>query len=225
MKIDNIKAAIFDIDGTLLDSMPIWKEACSIYLKSIGYEPEPDLNEIVFTMTIKEGIRYAKNHYNIDKTEDEIEAGLLDTIRDFYYNTAKAKKGAVELVKKLYENNIPMVLATTGNEDLATHALTRVGIMHCFKKLLTCNDLNTNKGEPLVFLKAKEILENSLNMEKDTLDFKDIYVFEDSLKAIRTVTNMGFSVVAVKDEECESSFPEIEKVAGSLLNSLEEVVY
>lgn len=223
MKLENIKAAIFDIDGTLLDSMPIWKDAATVYLKSIGLEPEPNLSEIIFTMTIKEGIRYSKEHYHIDKTEDEIEQGLLDTIRDFYYYDAQAKPGVIKLVKSLYDNNIPMVLATTGNEDLARHALERVGIMQYFKGLLTCNDLNTNKGEPLVFEMSVENLEKELGLAKGELKYENVYVFEDSLKAIKTVKNMGFSVVAVKDAECKNSFDEIRKTAGVLLDSLEEV--
>lgn len=222
-ELKDVKAVIFDIDGTLLDSMHIWKEACDRYLIKLGIEPDPNVGDIIFTMTIKEGIKYSKEHYHIDKSEEEMEQGLLDTIRDFYYYEAKEKPGAVNLVKTFAKLNIPMVLATTGNEELASRALDRLGMMEHFCGLLTCNNLNTNKGEPLVFNEAVKILSKQLYGDENSLDVKDVCVFEDSLKAIKTVKSMGFNVIPVKDEECKSSWGEITEVAGFILDSLSEV--
>ena len=57
-----IKGAIFDVDGTLLDSMEIWEDVAIRYLKSIGVEAEPDLPEVMFTMSLPEGAAYVKEH-------------------------------------------------------------------------------------------------------------------------------------------------------------------
>lgn len=221
MKLDfgKIKGVIFDIDGTIIDSMPIWQDVCARYLRSIGIEPEPNLNEIVFTMTIKEGCKYTKEHYNLSKTEQEIEDGIIEMIKQFYYYDAMPKPGAVRLVNEFASQGIPMVLATTGDEDLAMHALERFGIWKCFTKLLTCGSLNTSKREPLVFNVAKGILEETLGSK---LAYEDIYVFEDSPTAIRTTKALGFTVVGLADDAAMDDWQEIIHKADVFYYSLNE---
>lgn len=221
MKLDfeKIKGVIFDIDGTLIDSMPIWQDVCARYLRSIGVEPEPNLNEIVFTMTIKEGCHYTKERYNLDMTEQEIEDGVIDMIKKFYYYDAEAKPGAIRLVNELASRNIPMVLATTGDEDLAMHALERFGIWDKFTKLYTCGSLNTSKREPIVFNKAKETLESTLG---EKIEYENIYVFEDSVTAVKTTKSMGFTVVGLADDAAMTDWQEIIKKADCFYYSLDE---
>ena len=77
-----IKGAIFDVDGTLLDSMGIWKDVGGRYLNSIGIEAEPDLGNILFTMSIQEGAQYVKEHYHLSQEIEEIEQNVLDIISD-----------------------------------------------------------------------------------------------------------------------------------------------
>ena len=72
-----IKGAIFDVDGTLLDSMGIWKDVGVRYLNSIGIEAEPDLGNILFTMSIQEGAQYVKEHYHLSQETDEIEQIII----------------------------------------------------------------------------------------------------------------------------------------------------
>ena len=168
-----IKAAIFDIDGTLLDSMPMWQDVCARYLISIGITPEPDLSKKVFSMTLKEGCKYTKEQYNLDISEDEIEDGIIKLIEHFYYYEVELKPGAKELIMELNAKNIPMVLATTGDEDLATHALLRNGIFNYFKKLYTCGEYNTSKRERYIFDLAKTELETILGSK---LDYENIAV-------------------------------------------------
>ena len=83
-----IKGAIFDVDGTLLDSMGIWKDVGVRYLNSIGIEAEPDLGNILFTMSIQEGVQYVKEHYHLSQEIEEIEQNVLDIISDYYKETA-----------------------------------------------------------------------------------------------------------------------------------------
>ena len=108
LTLDKIKAVIFDIDGTIIDSMPIWQDVSARYLCSIGITPEPNLSEIVFSMTIKEGCHYTKEHYNLSMSEEEIENGIIELIKNFYYYEAEAKPGVIKLVRELKKNNIPM---------------------------------------------------------------------------------------------------------------------
>ena len=149
-----IKGIIFDVDGTILDSMPIWDDMCSRYLLSLGVQPREDLNETVLNMTIDEGVHYVKVTYQLSQSEAELKDGLLDLIRHFYYEEAEFKPGVKALIEGFAARNIPMIIVTSGDQDLAGHALTRLGVMKHFLKILTSNDLNTNKEEPYIFYRA-----------------------------------------------------------------------
>ena len=79
------KGAIFDVDGTLLDSMPIWDDASERFLAGLGVKAEPGLSEIMFRMSLDEGAAYLKSTYELALSEQEIKDGILGVIRDFYF--------------------------------------------------------------------------------------------------------------------------------------------
>ena len=101
-----IKGVIFDADGTLLDSMHIWKDLGIRYLLSLGIIPKDDLYEVLFPMTLEESSVYLKNKYNINKSANEIKKDILKIIYDFYYYEVDLKKGALSYLEYLYDNNI-----------------------------------------------------------------------------------------------------------------------
>ena len=90
-----IRGVIFDVDGTLLDSMGIWKDAGARYLQSIGVEPEDGLAEILFPMSIKEGVEYVRERYELPYTTAEIITGVLETVKDYYFYEAPLKEGVL----------------------------------------------------------------------------------------------------------------------------------
>ena len=79
-----IKGVIFDIDGTLLDTMPFWSDVGARYLRSIRAEAREGLGNILFSMTLEEGARYLKETYALPYTEKEIRSGVLEQIAHFY---------------------------------------------------------------------------------------------------------------------------------------------
>ena len=108
------KGAIFDVDGTLLDSMPIWDDASERFLSGLGVKAEPGLNEIMFRMSLDEGAAYLKSAYGLDLAEQEIKEGVLGVIRDFYFYQAQAKPGADCFLRQLSSRGI-WRLRATGN--------------------------------------------------------------------------------------------------------------
>ena len=107
-----IKGMIFDADGTLLDSMPIWDDLGVRYLKELGVEAEPGLPEILFRMSLEESAAYMKRTYGLSQTEEEIRRGVLAKLEDFYVNEVQAKPGASEYLRALHKRQIPMMIAT-----------------------------------------------------------------------------------------------------------------
>ena len=95
MKLKNreIDGVIFDVDGTLLDSMAIWEDAGARYLRSAGIEPAPDLGKILFPMSLDDGVAYVKREYHLEESEAELREAVLKQVEIFYKEEAPLKKG------------------------------------------------------------------------------------------------------------------------------------
>lgn len=210
-----IKGAIFDVDGTLLDSMGIWEDVGVRYLKSIGKEPEANLSQILFPMSIEEGAKYVKEHYELPYAIDEIIEGVLSIVRDFYYYEAPLKEGAKELLAALKEKEISMVIATSSERVHIEKAFKRLGIDGYFEKIFTCSEVGESKSSPLIYKKAAEYL---CTKPEETL------VFEDALHALLTAKSAGFHTLAVYDEASEKDQEALKKEADVYVTALTELL-
>lgn len=197
LSLDGIKGIIFDIDGTILDSMGIWDTLCSDYLKKTGITPDDNIDTIVAGMTVKECIPFIKEKYQIDKSCETIGKEVNEMIANFYFYEVEAKPGVLSLIRNFHRKGIPMVLATTGETILAQKALERVGVWKYFDKFFSCEDYDTNKSQPLVYNLAVDTI-SQIRGEK--VETNEVYVFEDAPAAINTVAEMGFKVIGIYDE-------------------------
>ncbi len=184
------RAVIFDIDGTLIDSMPIWDDLGARYLRSLSVTPEPDLGKILFPMTIAEGVHYLKEHYHLSESEEEIRQGLQAITEHFYREEVPLKKGAFAFVQALSKRQIPMVLATIGETELEKAALKRLQIWPYFQKMFVCEDYHTTKKESRIYEICAEYLR---------LPPAEILVVEDLLQAICSASGAGFQTAAIYD--------------------------
>ena len=203
-----MKAAIFDVDGTILDSVGIWEEAGERYLRAIGKEPEKMLGRILFPMTIEEGAVYIKEYYKLSQDISEIIQGVLGVIKDFYYKKALLKKWAGNFLGKLFDEKIPVAAATSGKREYVEAAFKRLGILPYFSRIFTCSEIGRGKSDPLIYLTAGEYLGE---------DASDIYVFEDALYALETAKAAGFRTVGVYDRYSAEDTQEIRRLADVFL--------
>jgi HAD superfamily hydrolase (TIGR01509 family) len=186
-----MKAVIFDVDGTLFDSMSFWDDAGKLFLESVGIYAKEDLSHTLLSMTMKEGAEYLIKNYVPQMTIDEVLQGIIDVMNDAYRNKISLKKGAAQLLKRLKENNIPVVIATATDRTLLEAALNRLEIFDFIDKIFTCSECNTTKSVPDIYLNACDWLDTSP---------EETVVFEDTLQAISTVSASNFITVAVKDQ-------------------------
>jgi HAD superfamily hydrolase (TIGR01509 family) len=208
-----IKGAIFDLDGTILDSMPVWDNAAEMFLNSMGIEAEPGLNKIMFSMSMKEGAEFLKDRYNLDMDIDAILTGINHTIEDFYYYQVNLKEGVEQFLKDMKQAGIKMVAATSSDRQVVERALERLNVMGYFDRIFTCTEIGAGKVKPDIYLAAAEFM--------GTFP-KDTWVFEDALHAIQTAKSAGFRTVGVYDASSIDYLDEIKGISDIYLRKLDD---
>lgn len=186
-----LEAAIFDLDGTLLDSMPIWQGLGENYLLQKKVPPAPGLQDTLKTMSLQQAAQHFRVAYGLHEAEETILSEIATLIADFYRYEVPLKVGVAEYLQALQEQNVKMCIATATERDLAESALERLGIRKYFSTILTSSEVKTSKDDPLIYQRAFEHLGAPLTKT---------VIFEDALYAIETATAAGFRVVGVHDE-------------------------
>lgn len=218
MKINGIacKAVILDIDGVLIDAMPIWNDLGVRYLRALGIEPEEDLEAVLFNMTIDEGVTYMHDHYHLDVEEPELHDGLIRELARFYRKEVPLKPGAYEFVMQLHEAGIPTILATLGDRELEEAALTHLGIREYLGEMLQADELHTSKSETLIY----DVCAERLGYRPE-----EILVVEDVLEAVRTSVRGHYITMAVYDAASRADFAAMRETADIAVRSLEDVTF
>ena len=185
-----IQGAIFDADGTLLDSMSVWANIGADYLRFLGYEPRENLNETFKSMSLYQAACYYQSEYGVTLSTEEIIAGVNDRIGQFYRERAGLKPGVAGFLRQLREKGVKMCIATATGRPLVEAALERCGVLAYFSDIFTCFSVGHGKDEPVIYRTALEHLQ--------TARVKTI-VFEDALYAARTARRDNFVTAAVYD--------------------------
>lgn len=206
------EGAVFDIDGTLIDSMGIWNDLGARYLVSLGKVPQDHLGEILYPMTIAQGVSYLKKTYGLAQSEKEIRDGLNHITEVFYKEQVPLKKGALEFLEALRKHRIPMVLATIGEKELEAAALKRLGVWEYFDGMYCCEDYGTTKKEARIY----EICAEALKLPKEK-----VLVVEDVYQAVHSAHTAGFLTAGIQDEASRQDEEKICREADFFLKDFE----
>ena len=179
--------SIFDVDGTILDSMEVWNTLASQYVQSLGKVPEKNLDEIVSDMSLEQSATYLKNHYKINKQEERIISEILNFISDFYEYEVNLMPGFKEFISHYDSIN---VIGTSCDEELVKIALNRLRVLNYFEDIITCSKVNKSKDDSDFYLACAQALKQRP---------EDIVVFEDADYSIDVARKVGFKVIQIKD--------------------------
>lgn len=199
-KIENIKLFLFDLDGTILDSLKIWKDIDLLFFKNHNLIMGEDYHIAIAPLTLEETATYTKNTYKLDIDEEQIMKEWSDLAIKEYAENVNLKKGVKEFLDYLKNKNVHLAIATSCNEEMFKPCLERYGIVSYFEHFYTSQNLKINKSNTNFF---KEIL-NEYKIEPDQILF-----FEDSLASMKCAKSLGFNVVAVMDKKWEKQKEEI----------------
>ena len=202
-----IQGVIFDFDGTLFDSMFIWDTAGEVYLRSIGKEPEANLQKVLKPMSLLQSAQYIREKYDIPLSVEEIMDGVNRTVEGFYFHTVEPKPGVIDFLEDLHRRNIKMCIDTATDRYQVEAALQRCKMRHFFSEIFTCTEVGSGKDRPEIFRKAMEYLQT---------DRSNTAVVEDAYHAAHTAKQDSFKVVGVYDSH-ESRQQELSQIADVFL--------
>lgn len=206
-----IAGAIFDLDGTILDSLAIWDRAPALFLKSLGVEAENGLGRTMFTMSMQEGAAFLKARYLPAMEVGAIVAGINRTVEDFYFHRVPLKDGVEQFLQEMRQAGIKMVAATCSDRQMVEGALRRLKVMDCFARIFTSTEIGAGKDKPDIYLAAAAYLETRP---------QDTWVFEDALYALETAKKAGFRTVGVFDAYSAKDQEKIREISDLYLEKL-----
>lgn len=198
-----IKGIIFDFDGTLVDSMPIWKNLGSRYLISKGLEPQLDLESVLNRMSINECSEFLIKEYQLNMTPLEVTNEINEYISNDY-EKLKLKSKVLEVLNYYKSKDIKMAIATANDLINVEKFIISNNLLSYFEFIITCPELETNKKSILIFEEATK----RLNLNKEEVIF-----VEDALHPIEVLINNGFKVYAVYDENEKDNINKIKSIA------------
>ncbi len=185
--------AIFDMDGTLVDSMPYWQSCPSDYLILKGIQPKEGLWEAVALMSTQEAAQFMIREYGLTDPADVIVADYNKIMFENYRLRIPAKPGAAEYLQKLKEAGVTISICSATAVPLVEMTLNRLGLREYFSCLTSCDEVGVGKREPDVF----QLAVSRLGVKPE-----DCVMYEDSDFGIRTAQSIGMHVAGVYDPSC-----------------------
>lgn len=203
--------AIFDMDGTLIDSMGFWRNLASEYLcsKGVAQVPEEILRKIK-PMTMSESAALFQEVFGL---RGDVEAEMNDMMDEHYRNDIPLKNGVRDYLEMLRGQGVRMCVASATAEQLMESCLSRLGIRDYFAFLLSCETVGAGKSSPLVYHESAKRLQANPD---------EIAVYEDALYAVRTAKNAGYYVIGVYDEGAAKNWEAVTKIADEVIKNWEE---
>lgn len=193
--------AIFDMDGTLVDSMPYWRNILPEYLR----RPIPDSYiQQIAAMNVTDSIALTVKTFNLSKTPDTIFNEICAIMHRHYINDVNLKNGVAEYLKHLSSNGVRMCVASASPGALITAVLERFNLTDFFEFTCSTEDGFADKRNPDIYLFCAEKFQAFPH---------EVAVFEDSYSAIKTAAGANFPVIAVYDKTAEHHWQEIKQIA------------
>lgn len=211
----DFKAGLFDMDGTLLDSMWVWDKVDEVFAKRRGREANREIMREIAKMNLKQAADYVIEKFNLNERPEDIIKEWHDLAQYEYENTIVLKPYAKEYLQALKEKGVKLAICTASGRDFYEPVLKRNGVYDLFDVLTTTEEVKHSKGFPDIYLLAAERL---------GVKAEDCVVFEDILPGIQGAKLGNMTTVGVFDEGVSHQEEEIRKEADYYIKSYKELL-
>lgn len=188
--LNNIKACLFDMDGTLLDSMHIWKDIDIEFLGRYGHDLPPTLQREIEGMSFRETACYIKDRFHLPPSIEEIMNIWNEMAFQKYSEEIFFKEGAFEFVKMLKEKGIRTAICTSNSRELVNAVAEHLGFLPYFDTIITSCEVGAGKPAPDIYLEAAK---------RVGVAPEHCLVFEDIVTGLTAGKRAGMKLCAVED--------------------------
>lgn len=209
------KAIIFDLDGTLVDSMWIWTSIDIEYLAGYGYELPPDLQPSIEGMSFTETACYFKDRFQIPESIEEIKDCWNRMTYRKYTEEVPLKNGVMEFLQQCRQQDMRMGIATSNSRELAEAVLEALHIADYFQVVATSCQVAAGKPSPDIYLYVADRLHTAP---------EDCLVFEDVPAGIMAGRNAGMQVIAVEDAFSSTDVEQKVQLSQGYINDFTEML-
>ena len=209
------EAIIFDLDGTLVDSMWMWKQIDIEYLGRYNIPLPLALQRDIEGFSFSETAVYFKEKFEIPESIEEIQQTWLDMADDKYCHEVPLKDGVPEFLAYAKKEGLKLAIASSNSLSLIEHVLEEHQIRDYFDVICTCDDVENSKPAPDVYLKAAKML--NVSPEK-------CLVFEDIVKGILAGKAAGMTTIAVDDKYSADTEKEKRKLSDGYIYNYKELI-
>ena len=208
-----ITGAIFDFDGTLFDSMHVWKGIRYKFFDRIGLVLSDEDEEAFKGLYLRESLILAKQRFDMKETQEELYAKFFDMIKEMYLADTEPKNDIIDFLEKLKAKGVKMGIATATGEPALEAVLEKYGMLHYFDVILSTYTVGAAKTEPKVY----DVVLKKLGTDKETT-----WIFEDALYAATTAKANGYNVVGIYDKS-EEKPDELKELADVYIHNYSEL--
>ena len=211
----NIEGAVFDLDGTLLDSSWVWEKVDEKFLGDRGFQVPDDYVDEISPLGAERAAVYTIERFGLNEDKDDIVREWIEMAKKVYATEVVCKPYAKEFLEELHKLNIKMAVATSSDRELFMKTLEREGILKYFQKIVTVDEVERGKGYPDIYEEAARRIK--VNPHK-------CLVFEDILAGVTGASLGEFNVVAVFDEKSKHNWEKIKSISKYSINDYKELL-
>lgn len=209
-----IRGAIFDMDGTLTDSMHLWIEIGRRYLEGLGYEVSAEQNEAMTHMLLEPMSVYMQEQFGLQKSQEQIIAEINKLVEPGYFQDVQLKPHVRDFLEALKARGVRMVVATATDRHLTEACLSRNGIDSYFEAVFTCGEEHCNKKTSHIYDKARAHLGTAP---------EETWIFEDTFVSLLGAKASGCHTLAVHDIWAEKKTERIRALAEQYVENMGDI--
>ena len=185
-----VKNIFFDLDGTLIDSLGVWRYTDRLFFEQHGMQMPNDFVQKTNAMRYEETVRYAANIVGIKDISELLVTWKKEAIKQ-YENTIPLKEGAMEYLEYCASKNINMYIVTSGSKEMYEPCIKRLGIDKYIKKVYSADEVGIGKHSGKIYLYALQNIQGKI---------EETALFEDAEDAIKSANDLGILTIGVQDD-------------------------
>ena len=205
---------IFDCDGTLIDSMYVWREAEDELARRAGVTLSKADTDMITTFTTPECGAFFHDRFGLGESAADVVSMIDEFMLEFYRTRATARPGALAFVRELAARGVRMSVASSSPQSYLQAGLARCGFAQYMDAVVSVNDVGKSKREPAVYDRAREIMGTPL---------ATTWGVEDSVYAIRTLGTAGYRTLGIYDCDLSGTVENLQQESEHFIPSFEEL--